>query len=67
MAIYAQIMGNIVNLIGGKEVGLPNPNALCIDITDMENQVAENDVYHEGRFMKQEEYYKLISKENQES
>ncbi len=47
MKIYAQVMGNqIVNLIGGSEVGLPlpqeyldeNPHIKCIDITDVSPQ-----------------------------
>ena len=51
--IYAQILkSNMqVNLVGGKEVGLPienHPLAFCVDITGLEN-VTEGMVYNAER------------------
>ncbi|SCY92883.1 hypothetical protein [Alkaliphilus peptidifermentans] len=58
--IYAQVIGDIINLIGGAEVGLPNPCALCIDITDLDNKPNVGDCYVDGVFMTQDEYYNLL-------
>lgn len=64
MAIYAQVVNSIVNLIGGEEVGLPlppeflkeNPNVLNIEITESTN-VKTGDYYEGGEFYDAEAWY----------
>lgn len=54
-------MDEIVNLIGGEDVGLPLPQELlhngsrlqCIDITDMTNKPVVGDYCKDGLFYKQ--------------
>ena len=53
--IYAQIVDNVVNLIGGNDVGLPhnfiNDKIQVIDITDIEEKPQEGWFYVNGEFL----------------
>lgn len=63
--IYAQSVDNIVNLIGGKDVGLPlpdeflrnSPNIENVDITDLTIKPKVGDYCKDGIFYTTEEWY----------
>lgn len=62
--MYAQIINNCINLIGGENIGLPlsseflakNTYVQCIDITDINPKPQVGDYYLDGQFYTPDEY-----------
>lgn len=64
MKTYAQVINNVINLIGGQDVGLPlhenflakYADILCIDITKLELKPQVGYLYEDGAFHSPEEF-----------